>query len=94
MKRTIKSSLIIVLAVLLVSTTTAMARTVRYHGVNVEWNYVRIGGLWGYSQVKTSHFIHSTTVNGKFSGWEPKGKLAYVRTYIGHKSLEAYWNCK
>lgn len=71
----------------------ANAATVYYKGSAVYWNYGRtISGLYGYSEVQSSVYPHSATVNGVVVK-KPKAQLARAEKYVGTGTVHAYWNC-
>lgn len=73
------------------------AKTVKYNGVSVYWNYGRTG-FWAdysFSEVQTSVFEHTATANSVSSGWKAPSVKAYAEDYIGWgTTAQCYWNCR
>ncbi|MGM9905315.1 hypothetical protein [Lactobacillus sp.] len=85
---------LVAVASFMAAATPVLAQTVHYKNTAVYWNHGRTAGLWGWSEVQSHVYTHSTTVNGEWSGWKKRGTLASVNKYIGKNTLEAYWDCK
>ena len=73
------------------------AKTVKYKGTSVYWNYGRTG-FWqdySFSEVQSSVYEHTATANSVSSGWKNPCVKAYAECYIGWSTTaECYWNCR
>ena len=90
-------ALLVTVLTLAASSLGVAAKTVKYNGQSVYWNYGRTGDWldYSFSEVQTSLFEHTATANSVSSGWKAPGVRAYAECYIGwFTTAECYWNCR